>query len=295
MSKIISYCIFGEEQFYRRGLTKNIKLAAELFPEWICRIYAESTLDKNYLSSLERENTEIIIKEKPTLPLDALHWRWLPMEEGHEAVIIRDVDTRLFQRDVNLVRDWLKNGKQYHVCRDHPGHKDPIMGGLWGGKYPKIEIKKLWDRYLRSNTKLISSHNKFANDQYFLSRYIYPLIRKNLTVYTEHNIFIFEEDVRRISGPRGTFEGRPVILGVQPKQDFSEEDEQKRKEYFKSDYLKNEERRIHMSMTSEEMGSESPVINVSLPPFLFSNIFGRLFYGAMKILIGILKYKLKVL
>ena len=37
------------------------------------------------------------------------------MEEGHEAVIIRDVDTRLFQRDVNLVRDWLKDGKQYHV------------------------------------------------------------------------------------------------------------------------------------------------------------------------------------
>jgi len=295
LSKIISYCIFGEEQFYRKGLTENIKLAAELFPEWICRIYAESTLDENYLSSLERDNTEIIIKEKPALPLDALHWRWLPMEEGHEAVIIRDVDTRLFQRDVNLVTDWLEDGKQYHVCRDHPGHKAPIMGGLWGGKYPNLEISKLWNRYLNTNTKLISSHNEFANDQHFLSRYIYPIIRKNLSVYTEHNIYVFEEDVRRISGPRGTFEGRPVILGVQPKQDFSEDDEQKRKKYFKSDYSKNEERRLHMSMSSERMGSESPVINVSLPPFLFSNIFGNLLYRAMKMLIGILKYKLRVL
>ena len=60
------------------------------------------------------------------------------MEENHDAVIVRDVDTRLFNRDRQLVDHWLFN-LQFHICRDNIGSFQPILGGLWGWKKPNLK------------------------------------------------------------------------------------------------------------------------------------------------------------
>ena len=51
-----------------------------------------------------------------------------------DVVIVRDVDTRIFQRDINLINDWLKTDFKFHVVRENLGSHWPIMAGIWGGK-----------------------------------------------------------------------------------------------------------------------------------------------------------------
>ncbi len=57
--KIISYSLFGEELFYRKGLLRNIDIAADLFKEWIVRVYASNKIPSDYLRSISKENVDL--------------------------------------------------------------------------------------------------------------------------------------------------------------------------------------------------------------------------------------------
>lgn len=198
--KIISYCLYGNEQYYKNGLLKNIVLAKQLFPDWIVRIYYEKfSIDQNYLDAIQKFDNIKLIEKVQRFSNDGIHWRMLPLEEDHDFVIIRDVDTRLSQRDLDLVNDWIKLPYQYHICRDEPGHKAPIMAGIWGAKKAKLPISRLWNKhYLFLNFNLNEDWAGRGNDQEFLSKRIYPIIRKNSAVYSEFNIFFGEEVIRKI-------------------------------------------------------------------------------------------------
>ena len=43
--KIISYSIFGEEQWYRNGLIKNIDIAKSLLRDWTVRVYISDKIE----------------------------------------------------------------------------------------------------------------------------------------------------------------------------------------------------------------------------------------------------------
>ena len=52
--KIISYSIFGKEQWYRNGLMKNIQIAKTLFEDWTVRVYASSKLEKDFINKVSK-------------------------------------------------------------------------------------------------------------------------------------------------------------------------------------------------------------------------------------------------
>ena len=238
--KIISYCIFGDEVVYKNGLKKNIDIAKNLFPDWTVRVYISDKIDKDFAKEINNSNTEIIIKEEK-YPYHGLLWRMLPMTEGHETVIIRDVDTRIFERDVALVNDWLNTEYKFHICRDNPGSYQPILAGLWGGKNPNLKIIKYWEKWKKDYSK----KSTYLWDQGFLKKYIYPQIRNNTVIYSENNFYEGEKNIRKIPFERGNFENRIISLGMYCLNDLSEEDNNKQDKNYINDMgiSKNQERK----------------------------------------------------
>lgn len=51
-----------------------------------------------------------------------------------ELLLSRDLDSRINEREVAAVSEFLASEKHFHVMRDHPAHSAPIMGGLWAAR-----------------------------------------------------------------------------------------------------------------------------------------------------------------
>jgi hypothetical protein len=196
MKKIIVYSIFGQEEFYRKGLIDNLKIIDVMFPDFVTRIYADATLPADFVRTLEGPNVEIVIK-KSEYPYHGLLWRFLPLLEPEVFSVIRDCDQRLTERDRWMYDDFHSTGRNYFVIRDLPGCKSPLMAGGWGfqGIKEGVQVVKLWDEW-RKSQKLLPGG--YLWDQGFLGKKIYPKIRHQLTTYTDHVLYEGESDIRRI-------------------------------------------------------------------------------------------------
>ena len=63
----------------------------------------------------------------------AMNWRFFPtLDPQVDILLSRDLDSRISQREVDAVTEWLESEKPVHVMRDHPGHDTPMLGGMWG-------------------------------------------------------------------------------------------------------------------------------------------------------------------
>lgn len=200
MKKIICYTIFGTEEFYKNGLISNLDIIKNLFPDFIVRIYADSSMPIDFLRNLDGTNIELILK-KLEYPYNGLLWRFLPLSEPNQIVIVRDCDQRLTERDRWVYDDFISSSRNYFVVRDLPGCKSPLMAGGWGFKtgFKTINVEKLWASWRETQHILPGG---YLWDQNFLATKIYPLIRKDLITYTEHVIYEGETDIRRIPVPR---------------------------------------------------------------------------------------------
>jgi hypothetical protein len=223
--KIISYTVFGEEHWYRKGLIRNIEIARTLFEDWTVRVYLSDKIDREFIDKVSKyKNVDLVVK-KEKYPFEGLLWRMLPMQEGHEAVIVRDCDTRLFQRDKNLVDDWMSLNFKYHICRDNPGSWNVMLGGLYGGKKPNLVIEDAFHKWRESYIR--RKKNLYLWDIGFLRKFVYPYIRNDLIVYSEHVKMDCEKFVKKIPGERGLYKGKVIQLGMYIEEDFDKNDENK--------------------------------------------------------------------
>ena len=269
--KLISYSLFGDQKIYKHGLLKNIELAKKLLPEWKLRIYICSTVDKNFIDKCKCPNTEVIVKSK-VFKHEQWLWRFLPMEEDHDVVIVRDVDTRIFQRDINLINDWLKTDFKFHVVRENLGSHWPIMAGIWGGKNPNLKISNYYKKWIKNKVK--NMHH--INDQTFLARYIYPQIRENLAVYSKHVVMDCEKNIKEIPGKEEYYKGKKIMIGMPVIDDFFEEDKNNHPEYFNQHGInKFEERLDHWNSKEEEIVPSKPLIYT--PFYKYENYFINIF------------------
>ena len=74
MKKIISFSLWGDSPFYIDGAYKNIELAKEIYPDWICRFYVASKNTPEEVTEKLRsfENVEVILMDEPTSALDPI-------------------------------------------------------------------------------------------------------------------------------------------------------------------------------------------------------------------------------
>ena len=86
----------------------------------------------------------------------------------------RDLDGRFSNREKFAVKEWINSNKAHHIMRDHPGHKNDVLAGMWGSKLTNKTVRLQW-----KNSLEIAFHKKeylnenYASDQGFLKRYAF--------------------------------------------------------------------------------------------------------------------------
>lgn len=212
MKKLFVFALWGAKEDYWVGARRNIELASDLFPGWICRFYIDSNCDPNMIESIAGANVEKVLIDpeeyffrnlSPRFDHSGLFWRFIPLSESDVSVVVsRDVDSRLSTRERTAIEEWLSSSKDFHIMRDHPHHGVPILAGLWGarnGILKNIDV-------LLSYWKTYSQKGRYqADDQDFLGQIIYPIVKTNAFEHSEFGIS-FGNAIHPFKSPRSDFE-----------------------------------------------------------------------------------------
>lgn len=168
-----SFCLYGDNPLYVKGLVANLRLAATVYPGWAMLVFTDCS------EPICRELQSLgatVFRCQGWMGHMGMFARFLPLADPKWGyVIIRDADSRLNVREKAAVDAWIASGKTFHVMRDHdPGHRNwPILGGLFGGKggsLPDIipAIAK-WP-----------SHTEILDDMKFLAAYVWPKAKDDM-------------------------------------------------------------------------------------------------------------------
>lgn len=206
MTRVVSFVLWGSNEVYNYGLLENIRFVQQHMRDFEVWVYCtKDILEITRKTCLETPLVRLIEREgKPGFFCTA--WRFEPMfEEGVEVCISRDTDSRITLRELTWIRDWLNRpGKEFHVFRDDPGHRSPIMAGMCGSRGPIIRnLKTPFFDYFQNSLR-------YGIDEEALKNIIYPAILPSLIVYRGRNAPILpgETCVQEIPDPAP---GEPFI------------------------------------------------------------------------------------
>tara|TARA_Y100000034_G_scaffold76405_1_gene91818 strand:- start:5538 stop:6191 length:654 start_codon:yes stop_codon:yes gene_type:complete len=177
--KLITFSLWGYDLKYLRGAIKNAELAKEIYPGWLCRFYIGTNTPYGTIHELKKFDNVQVVEKNEIGDWRGMFWRFEPAsEDGVEAMISRDTDSRLSLREKAAVDEWLASDKGFHIMRDHPYHKFPVLGGMWGAKTGTIpNMKELIDNWDQKNV--------YGTDYEFFAGCITPNITNNVLVHDE--------------------------------------------------------------------------------------------------------------
>ena len=133
--KVISFSLYGTQRLYYEYLVKNIRAAKLLYPDWLIRIYHDSSIDDSIICQLEclKHNNQLLdnvdfcnvynlpqslIKEFNASYMLPMTWRWLPIGDDFvDLFVSRDTDSCIFDREVHAVKEWMASGTLFHIMR----------------------------------------------------------------------------------------------------------------------------------------------------------------------------------
>ena len=200
MKNVVAYSLWGDHPMYWKGAIVNIEQINKYFPGWICRFYIDKNSDPNLIETITGENVEVVLVDQ----IDSFHgmfWRfWASEDEEVDVFLSRDCDSRISEREVAAINEWLSSDKDFHIMRDHPYHQVPILGGMWGcrnGLMRKVNLNDKitqWGKYERKGI-----------DQDFLGEVIYPIIKDNCIEHSEFGI-TYGGDIKPFPTERKNYE-----------------------------------------------------------------------------------------
>jgi SAM-dependent methyltransferase len=132
-SKRVSFCLFGSDPKYCQGALANVELIQRHYPGWEAVFYTKD-VPAGVIGELRKQGATVVECAYANMMLA----RFLPFCEPG-VVLSRDCDSRIGEREVRAVREWLASDKPAHIIRDHPEHIPgwaTIPGGLWGSRLP---------------------------------------------------------------------------------------------------------------------------------------------------------------
>jgi len=168
-----SFCLFGTQEKYRKGMARNVEMIQAHYPHWDIRIYASPDCEE-FARSLSVSGVTTIATHADGF-VNVLY-RFHALFETYDVVCVRDADSRIHDRDRWCIEHFLRSPFTAYTIRDHPFHTYPIMGGLWGIKrgHPLFSPRDL-EQFAQT------SHTGYTTDTTFLEK---TLSRKNLVVYS---------------------------------------------------------------------------------------------------------------
>ena len=183
--RIISYSLFGSEPRVTKGAIENAKLASQIYPGWIVRVYHDNTVPGQVLDKLRHDNVQLIdVTTDPPFEPKAIWNLFVAFDPSVDRYVIRNIDSRLTWRERAAVDQWIESGKHFHIMRDHPFHsKNYVPSGLWGGTHDAVpDIIILIHKYYTN----ISQYGTLQN---FLNNEIWKLAN---TSALQHDSFTCE-------------------------------------------------------------------------------------------------------
>lgn len=199
MKQIISYSLWGNNDIYYDGIFYNYSLIRKLLPDFSMRIYVDSNYPINKLHKIEEFNIEVL----PIISLGKNHgmfWRFFAFEDN-DVVLIRDLDSRISERECGLVKEWLESDKSLHIIRDNFWHKMPIMGGMWGGRNILKNIKSLVNDY--------GKFEKYGDDQEFL-QIVFSMFKEDCIEHSSNGLLLTSNGIAIKKDINGYFMGERV-------------------------------------------------------------------------------------
>jgi len=183
LNQIISFSLYGSAPRYCEGALRNLLLAEEVYPGWRCRFYVDGTVPQRYLRALGAWGAEIVAIADVKGPAHGLFWRFLVAGDPRvDRFLVRDADSRVNLRERAAVDEWLASGKSFHLMRDHPVHRMPILGGMWGGLGGRLsDMPALIDRW--------GKFDRWGRDQEFLREMILPRINGDYLCHDSAAVF----------------------------------------------------------------------------------------------------------
>lgn len=177
MNKIISISVWGDNPRYCLGAVKNAHLAKDLMPEWKCRVFVDDTVPiYNRLLIKSVSNVELV--EVDYKEVFGAFWRFYSMFDSEDNItIFRDSDSRISEREVRCVNEWIESDKKFSIIRDHGCHYEwPMLAGMWG-------IRGCLDESYLNKMNEYSNKYFWTSDQVFLTDVIWPLAKDNSMIH----------------------------------------------------------------------------------------------------------------
>lgn len=186
--KVFSFCLYGSNPKYTLGMIENIKIINEKFKEWYTYIYYNN-VPEDILNKI-KEYTNVVLLNSEYTEAKTMLDRFKPIDNiDVEIMIVRDADSRIHNRDIWAINQFIMSNKKFHIIRDHIWHKTSILGGLWAVKKNLIKFN------IQESIKKfeIFQKNKVQVDQTYLTRVIYPVIKNDVLIHG--CIQMFQEEI----------------------------------------------------------------------------------------------------
>tara|TARA_B100000287_G_scaffold101859_2_gene94132 strand:- start:829 stop:1572 length:744 start_codon:yes stop_codon:yes gene_type:complete len=210
----ISYSLWGSNKVYTYGIIENALQVGRLLPEWTLRVHYNDSVPVNIVNWLKNApNVHLIYHQGVDCKASNMFWRFEDLFLHNTTVLIRDADSRISVREVRLIKEWLASDKDFHIIRDHPGHKVPILGGTMGCRNNCLKyigtpsgLRDVNAPPMQFNDGITLMRNFYKNvplpkdrynlDQIFLYTYVYQVVVYRSMIHCSHNAY--EPFVKRI-------------------------------------------------------------------------------------------------
>jgi len=192
--KVVSYSFYGDTSSgYFKGIAVNMDLIRNLYQDWVVRVYHDIAptnvkgsadlcelicsypeFDDCYVGDLERDFKDLPKKF-------GMLWRFMVMgDPSVDIFAVRDLDSPVYQREVDAVNDWLAANKTWHIMRDNPMHVTSILGGMWGAKNTdNLTLMQTLRQQILNKAK----HAFKSYDQTLLGMIVWPEAKKSMVAH----------------------------------------------------------------------------------------------------------------
>lgn len=165
---IFSFCLYGTERNYYQGLLDNMQIIGTTFENYRIFIY-KGICDPSW--EIIDDPLVTVIDTGREGAINML-FRYLPVLT-HTRGFIRDADSRISDRDIWCMEEFIKSNKKFHTIRDHYWHKSKISGGLFG-----------WKSHVSFNLDIGNTNAGYGYDEKYINEHLYPIIKSELLVHS---------------------------------------------------------------------------------------------------------------
>ena len=192
---------------YTYGIIENVLDAKTFYEGWIVRVHYNDTVPQNIIDWLKlQDNVEVVHHPGTKAKASNTLWRFEDLFIKDAIVLSSDADSRITQREVDCVHEWLESDRDFHIARDHKHHTCPIIAGAFGCKNNCLEYigvpngarnvnqcplqfvpgLELMRSFLQN---LPQERDVYIVDQMFLFAYVYPYVANRSMIHCSHNAY----------------------------------------------------------------------------------------------------------